>query len=78
MNWKGPTFTDSGGFQAFSLGSAFGKGGISKVTSEPGVVDAEDNEADAFFPDYSEFKTIISQKESSDSQYKYKFVELSR
>lgn len=25
MNWKGPTFTDSGGFQVFSLGAAFGK-----------------------------------------------------
>lgn len=25
MNWSGPTFTDSGGFQAFSLGAAFGK-----------------------------------------------------
>jgi queuine tRNA-ribosyltransferase len=25
MNWKGPTFTDSGGFQVFSLGVAFGK-----------------------------------------------------
>lgn len=25
MNWGGPTFTDSGGFQAFSLGPAFGK-----------------------------------------------------
>ncbi|OHA16628.1 MAG: hypothetical protein A3C79_01750 [Candidatus Taylorbacteria bacterium RIFCSPHIGHO2_02_FULL_45_28] len=24
MNWSGPTFTDSGGFQAFSLGPAFG------------------------------------------------------
>ena len=23
MNWHGPTFTDSGGFQAFSLGAAF-------------------------------------------------------
>lgn len=23
MNWQGPTFTDSGGFQAFSLGAAF-------------------------------------------------------
>jgi queuine tRNA-ribosyltransferase len=33
MNWKGPTMTDSGGFQAFSLGVAFGKG-ISKVTKE--------------------------------------------
>ncbi len=27
MDWPGPTFTDSGGFQAFSLGAAFGKGG---------------------------------------------------
>lgn len=30
MNWKGPTMTDSGGFQVFSLGSAYKKG-ISKV-----------------------------------------------
>jgi queuine tRNA-ribosyltransferase len=30
MNWKGPTMTDSGGFQVFSLGAAFGKE-ISKV-----------------------------------------------
>lgn len=30
MQWNGPTFTDSGGFQAFSLGVAFGKG-ISKI-----------------------------------------------
>ena len=26
MNWGGPTFTDSGGFQAFSLGVAYGNG----------------------------------------------------
>jgi queuine tRNA-ribosyltransferase len=30
MHWSGPTMTDSGGFQAFSLGAAFGKG-VSKV-----------------------------------------------
>ena len=30
MNWNGPTMTDSGGFQVFSLGTAYGKG-ISKV-----------------------------------------------
>ena len=30
MGWNGPTFTDSGGFQAFSLGAAFGKK-VSKV-----------------------------------------------
>ncbi len=33
MNWSGPTMTDSGGFQVFSLGAAYGKG-ISKVTSK--------------------------------------------
>ncbi len=30
MNWQGPTMTDSGGFQVFSLGAAYGKN-ISKV-----------------------------------------------
>ncbi len=31
MAWSGPMFTDSGGFQVFSLGAAMGKG-ISKIT----------------------------------------------
>ena len=31
MNWVGPTMTDSGGFQVFSLGAAYGKD-ISKIT----------------------------------------------
>ena len=31
MNWSGPTMTDSGGFQVFSLGAAYKKG-ISKIT----------------------------------------------
>lgn len=31
MNWHGPTMTDSGGFQVFSLGAAFGEG-VSKIT----------------------------------------------
>lgn len=39
MNWPGPIFTDSGGFQVFSLGAAMGKG-VSKVAKglpeEPG------------------------------------------
>ncbi len=30
MNWSGPTMTDSGGFQVFSLGAAYKKG-ISKI-----------------------------------------------
>ena len=32
MHWDGPTFTDSGGFQVFSLGAAFGSG-VSKVAT---------------------------------------------
>jgi len=32
MNWQGPTMTDSGGFQAFSLGAAFGEH-VSKIAS---------------------------------------------
>lgn len=37
MGWEGPTITDSGGFQVFSLGAAFGKT-ISKFTKEePGT-----------------------------------------
>ncbi len=32
MNWNGPTMTDSGGFQAFSLGAAFGNG-VGKVAN---------------------------------------------
>lgn len=33
MNWHGPTMTDSGGFQVFSLGAAMGKG-VTKVATE--------------------------------------------
>jgi queuine tRNA-ribosyltransferase len=32
MNWSGPLMTDSGGFQVFSLGVAYGKKGISKIS----------------------------------------------
>jgi queuine tRNA-ribosyltransferase len=34
MNWNGPMMTDSGGFQVFSLGAAFGEGGVSKFAKE--------------------------------------------
>ena len=33
MNYDGPMMTDSGGFQVFSLGAAYGEGGISKLVS---------------------------------------------
>ncbi|MBY0293827.1 tRNA guanosine(34) transglycosylase Tgt, partial [Patescibacteria group bacterium] len=38
MNWDGPTMTDSGGFQVFSLGSGFGK----KVSKFSGEVSPEE------------------------------------
>ena len=36
MNWSGPTFTDSGGFQVFSLGMAYKKGIDATSHSEKG------------------------------------------
>lgn len=38
MNWNGPTMTDSGGFQVFSLGTGFGKN-ISKVSPQKEYLD---------------------------------------
>jgi queuine tRNA-ribosyltransferase len=37
MNWSGPTMTDSGGFQVFSLGAAYGKS-VSKIASKNSVI----------------------------------------
>lgn len=34
MNWPGPIMTDSGGFQVFSLGAAYGEGGVSKFVTK--------------------------------------------
>lgn len=42
------------------------------------LVDAEVNDADAFFPDYSEFQNIISEKRSRDENYVYNFIEISK
>ena len=36
MNWQGPTMTDSGGFQVFSLGAAFGEH-VSKLAKQDEV-----------------------------------------
>ncbi len=46
MNWQGPTFTDSGGFQAFSLGGAKNdrKSKIAKGTVEGALNDLDENE----------------------------------
>jgi queuine tRNA-ribosyltransferase len=40
MNWPGPTMTDSGGFQVFSLGAAFGQAGVSKFIESQTVDEA--------------------------------------
>lgn len=40
MHWDGPSMTDSGGFQVFSLGEAFGTG-VSKVASGEDLVVSE-------------------------------------
>ncbi|MCE9628638.1 MAG: tRNA guanosine(34) transglycosylase Tgt [Candidatus Vogelbacteria bacterium] len=34
MNWPGPMMTDSGGFQVFSLGAAYGEGGVTKFAKK--------------------------------------------
>jgi queuine tRNA-ribosyltransferase len=46
MNWHGPTFSDSGGFQAFSLGSAKGRkdGKIAGKKSESVEIDVGEND----------------------------------
>ncbi len=48
MNWQGPTMTDSGGFQVFSLGAAFNAkvGKLSKVAQEEMTVPEEVDEED--------------------------------
>jgi len=43
MNWHGPTMTDSGGFQAFSLGAAFGSS-VSKIAKGEEVKTGEEDE----------------------------------
>lgn len=44
MNWSGPMMTDSGGFQVFSLGAAYGEGGISKFVSGKLVSDKPEDD----------------------------------
>lgn len=49
MNWSGPLMTDSGGFQVFSLGVAFGKG-ISKVSKKDDELLLENSKEDEGLP----------------------------
>jgi len=43
MNWSGPTFTDSGGFQVFSLGAAFDTG-VSKIATSKEISENKQKE----------------------------------
>lgn len=42
------------------------------------IVDDEPADADAFFPDYSEFKKILKEEHRETNGLKYKFVELAK
>ncbi len=63
----------------------FGGGEIFKQAIEKGLVDrlyltiAEgDYDADIFFPDYPDFKKVISEEKREADGYKYKFLTLTR
>ena len=63
MNWNGPMFTDSGGFQAFSLGVAMGRG-INKVADadakeDSSLVKTRGNQVAKITDDGVKFKSII-------------------
>lgn len=63
MNWSGPIFTDSGGFQAFSLGVAMGRG-INKVAEagakeDLSLVKTRGNQVAKITDDGVKFKSII-------------------
>lgn len=65
MNWNGPTFTDSGGFQAFSLGSAHGRGKKISVSRDP-AADEDEGSAGSLAradDDGVTFKSIIDGSE---------------
>lgn len=42
------------------------------------LVDKEYPNADTFFPDYSQFKKVVSEEKHQDDTYSYRFVELIR
>ncbi len=48
MNWHGPAMTDSGGFQVFSLGAAYGKeiGKVVKITDPSFLISERSKESD--------------------------------
>lgn len=78
MDWHGPTMTDSGGFQAFSLGAAFGAN-VSKVATGDEVSDisATSGQLAKVTDEGVEFKShidgskhLFTPESSMDIQYK--------
>ncbi len=63
MNWSGPTMTDSGGFQVFSLGSGFGKK-VSKFGNEDASAEL-DSFAAGQQGDASESNSALAEEELS-------------
>ena len=60
MNWQGPTMTDSGGFQAFSLGVAYGEGIGKFIGTEKVKIQSKSGEKLAKVTQEGvEFKSII-------------------
>ncbi len=63
MNWEGPSMTDSGGFQAFSLGVAFGKkmNKLAEVKQDKNDIDERDESAQfaKITEDGVEFKSVL-------------------
>ncbi|MEI6478877.1 MAG: tRNA guanosine(34) transglycosylase Tgt, partial [bacterium] len=61
MNWQGPTFTDSGGFQAFSLGAAFNNN-ASKIADRDSDADTTEHNQEKFAKvteDGVEFRSVL-------------------
>lgn len=42
------------------------------------LVEAHVPDADAYFPDYSDFKNIVSERKSNDEHYAYSFLEITK
>ncbi len=78
MDWHGPTMTDSGGFQAFSLGAAFGNN-VSKVatgdevedvSATPGQLAQVTDEGVTFKSHIDGSKHLFTPESSMDIQWK--------
>jgi queuine tRNA-ribosyltransferase len=71
MNWQGPLITDSGGFQVFSLGVAFGKGisKISKAKTELALPENSDEEDTAKIAKVDPNGVTFRAHDSGDAHY---------